>query len=661
MEEEEEKENQITGYPNVIPFNCTKEIIHQMEKNICKIKVGPIQGTGFFCKIPFPNEKNVLKVLITNNHIINEDILYKKDQIISIYIKEKKKIKELNLNDRIKYTKNKEEYDITIIELKEEDDINDYLELDDKIINDIINSENENVEFIDKTHYIIQYPEGELSVSYGIILNIYNDKEYKFNHKCNTKTGSSGSPILTLNNKVIGIHTGGNKFNKIYNIGTFLNYPIKDFINQYHKNNNKDIIDYKINEILLKEINHKFNANIKNTNKLDYTSLKKYMKNDIINEMKELALYYKIKITLQILNFNFHKKTIEQMETNVCSIRLENSCVGTGFFCKIPFPDKNNMLKVLITTNIFISEYILYKKDENINLIINNNKIYKLNLNDRIKYTTSNEGVTIIELKEEDGIKNYLELDDKLINDIINNKSKTEQFEDYIIYTILYNFRIFYEKNPKLQILYGKLLYIYKDRKYYFFHNCQTRGGTTGSPILNLNNKVIGVNNHVPFGKRYENGVFSFGTFLNYPIKEFIQLKFYNNEKIKEMTTKINYNKNNITSKERLNEKFSLIEKNFGQKIFKELNKLYFDILIEFEFYQIVEKEKKIILGLNSGNFYNLITKTNYIIENCIYKIKLGNKRSIGCFFEIPLPNKGKLFPIFITFSDEWDDNWKKY
>ena len=66
------------------------------------------------------------------------------------------------------------------------------------------------------------------------------DKPYNFNHKCNTKVGSSGSPILSLNNKVIGIHKKGTKLN---NIGTFLNYLIKDFIQQNFdkkiKNKNK--------------------------------------------------------------------------------------------------------------------------------------------------------------------------------------------------------------------------------------------------------------------------------------------------------------------------------------------------------------------------------------------------------------------------------------
>ena len=92
MEEQEEiKESLLKGYPNVIPFDCTKKIINQMEKNICKITIGEEQGTGFFCKIPFPDKKNMLKVFITNNHIIDEDILNKNDEIITIYIKQEKK------------------------------------------------------------------------------------------------------------------------------------------------------------------------------------------------------------------------------------------------------------------------------------------------------------------------------------------------------------------------------------------------------------------------------------------------------------------------------------------------------------------------------------------------------------------------------------------
>ena len=106
-----------------------------MEKNICKIKIGNKQGTGFFCKIPIPNKNEMLPVFITNNHIINEKILYDENPEIEIEIKFDG-IKKLNLKDRYKYTN--KEYDITIIEMNEEDNINNYLELDDIIINNII-------------------------------------------------------------------------------------------------------------------------------------------------------------------------------------------------------------------------------------------------------------------------------------------------------------------------------------------------------------------------------------------------------------------------------------------------------------------------------------------------------------------------------------------
>ena len=215
---EEQKESVLNGYPNIISYDCSKKIIEQMERNICKINIGEEQGTGFFCKIPFPSQDKILPVFITNNHVINKDTLNKEK--IKLDIKEAETMKEIKLNNRMKYTN--EEYDITIIEIKEEDNINNYLELDDIIINNVLENKNYNKEYINKTIYIIQYPENNLSVSYGILDKIYEDKEYNFNHKCSTKFGSSGSPILNINNKIIGIHKEGND-KKQYNKATFLN------------------------------------------------------------------------------------------------------------------------------------------------------------------------------------------------------------------------------------------------------------------------------------------------------------------------------------------------------------------------------------------------------------------------------------------------------
>ena len=241
---EGKEESLVTGYPSLITYECSKKIVEQMENNICKVKVNQEQGTGLFCRIPFPDMNHLLPVLITNNHIIDKNILYKENTNISFKIKSDNIIKNICLDNRMKYTN--EKYDITIIELKEKDEIKNYLELDDVIIKNILNNQNYNIEYLDETIYIIQYPKGKLSVSYGILYGIYEDNKYNFNHKCNTEPGSSGSPILNMNNKLIGIHKEGLYDN--LNKGIFVDYPIKEFIhlNYYNKYNYKD----KLNAIL---------------------------------------------------------------------------------------------------------------------------------------------------------------------------------------------------------------------------------------------------------------------------------------------------------------------------------------------------------------------------------------------------------------------------
>ena len=208
---------------SLIKLECAEKIIEQMKKNVCKIKIGPMQGTGFFCKIPVPiPEYQNLPVLITNNHVINEE-----DGKISLSIKADSNLKELYLKDRIKFTN--KEYDITIIELKPDDEICDFLELDDIIVDSIISDKIENKIFIDENIYILEYVAGELSYSTGVLKNIYENKQYLFNHLCRTGSGSAGSPILKVNtNKVIGIHHSL-VMNQKSGEGTFLNYPLKEF------------------------------------------------------------------------------------------------------------------------------------------------------------------------------------------------------------------------------------------------------------------------------------------------------------------------------------------------------------------------------------------------------------------------------------------------
>jgi hypothetical protein len=200
-----------------------------MEKNICKIKVGNDEGTGFFYKVPFPDQNNILKVLITANHVLYDKTLYNEEESISILINEEKQERLLSLSNRIKYSSRG--YNISIIEIKEEDKINNYLELDDKILNDILNNNIEIEEYNHNFIYVLQnHYEFHLSILIDAIFGFEENRKYIFKYKYR-KIIYSGSPILGFNNKVLGMNLGEN-FNIRYNRGLFLNYPLKEFILQ---------------------------------------------------------------------------------------------------------------------------------------------------------------------------------------------------------------------------------------------------------------------------------------------------------------------------------------------------------------------------------------------------------------------------------------------
>ena len=225
-----------------------------MKNSICKIY--KCNGTGFFCKISFKNKN--FKALITNSHLINKEYI-KNNKIIKISLNDDKEEKDLELNKRKIFLS--EIYDITIIEIKNSDNINvSYLELDDNIFKD-----NSEFYYENNSIYVLHYPNmSKASVSYGIIKQIMNFNIY---HTCCTEPGSSGSPIMNLlNNKVIGIHKEASRFN--FNIGSFIKNPINKFIlNEGRSKSDKNIIniinnDKKISTNKINELNNKFKNKI---------------------------------------------------------------------------------------------------------------------------------------------------------------------------------------------------------------------------------------------------------------------------------------------------------------------------------------------------------------------------------------------------------------
>jgi hypothetical protein len=84
------QEKVLREHPESVNKKNLKRIIEQMEKSICKIKCndGSI-GTGFFCKIPFPDNSKLLPVLITNSHVLSRNDLLK-DSFINISLDDDK-------------------------------------------------------------------------------------------------------------------------------------------------------------------------------------------------------------------------------------------------------------------------------------------------------------------------------------------------------------------------------------------------------------------------------------------------------------------------------------------------------------------------------------------------------------------------------------------
>ena len=250
------KEKKIIGSADPVNIASTKTILDQMIHGICKMKIKGSTGTGFFCKIHLGNNQT-MNCLMTNYHVLDEKY-YKENKEINLLLNEDKEVKTINTKLERKTYFNKE-YDITIIELKQIDNISNVLELDENLFID-----KTNFFFADKSIYILQYPKGkDAAVSYGQLKGFY---KYNIKHTCSTDYGSSGSPILNLeNNKVIGIHKECSSiFN--YNQGTFLKYPLNCFISQ---NKSENLIN--INNITMSvEIssNNQMNNNIINSSEL---------------------------------------------------------------------------------------------------------------------------------------------------------------------------------------------------------------------------------------------------------------------------------------------------------------------------------------------------------------------------------------------------------
>ena len=176
-------------------------------KSICKIiTYSPTKiGSGFL--INLPSKEKPFYCLITNEHIIEEEMIENGEKITFSYDIEKEN-RTIKLENRIiKHFNNKKKYvgdrlDATVVQILPEDGIGKEYFLFPNY-NYMYNFKN----LQSKEITIVQYPfekYDSLCYSNGKITKI---KKYEFTHVASTKLGSSGSPIfLKGTEEVIGIH-----------------------------------------------------------------------------------------------------------------------------------------------------------------------------------------------------------------------------------------------------------------------------------------------------------------------------------------------------------------------------------------------------------------------------------------------------------------------
>ena len=180
------------------------EFTQKAIKAVCEIKCSKGFGSGFFCKIPYTKNDNLLlPVLITAYHVFSQIDSYNNIQIII-----DGEIKSISLEQRKIW--NDEDIDFTCIEIKEkEDKIHTFFSLDDHALD----NDNKINYYLNKKVIIygIDINEKKVGFSNGTIEKIVKKGEgnIRFIYNCNAYSGCSGGCIVNqANNMVIGLHKG---------------------------------------------------------------------------------------------------------------------------------------------------------------------------------------------------------------------------------------------------------------------------------------------------------------------------------------------------------------------------------------------------------------------------------------------------------------------
>ena len=250
--------------PGKSPSLVSEGISDSLFKSIARIEVNEGVNkkisTGFFIKLNINNHQ--LNIFQTCHHSITEEDIKSKLTIDIFFGKklEEKTIK-IKLDKDRRFIHSDNELDSTLMEILPEDKIPKDLYLFPDL-----NYFNGYEQYKDQQVYTAGYPnvlinKGEKHMSTGIIKEIESSCFY---HTCDTRKGSSGSPIINNSKQIIGIHIGFDKELNM-NIGSFIGQIINKI--KFNKDDNKQNL---INEIRNKdEEEESVISNLKNYD-LDY-------------------------------------------------------------------------------------------------------------------------------------------------------------------------------------------------------------------------------------------------------------------------------------------------------------------------------------------------------------------------------------------------------
>ena len=362
----------------VEPIEIRKEEIinRQMKKSICKINVNKY-GTGFFCRIPFPDESKCIYVLITNKSLINKEQLLNKKRI-DISLDNDREDRTINIiSERKIYSCKK--YDITFIEiLPKVDGIYEVLDTDIRKLNAQYEKK---IEFLDvnisqpkinDNIYILQYIDERNCIKSNAKIMKVSDVEIEYNSSEKLKIGG---PILSNDLKLIGINIEKSK-------GILLRECILEFYNDAlnKEGNNKNTINY-IDCYYTLENNEEFNLlNDYQSNTNEF--IQEFQYNIEKENKKFLEDNIDIIIDSHKIRFNFKfKSNINKIHVRFIFKQILNDLSFMFFNCKnlesidFSFYDTNN-----ITNMICMFSGCLNLKYVNLSLLKTKNDINMENI-----------------------------------------------------------------------------------------------------------------------------------------------------------------------------------------------------------------------------------------------------------------------------------------